>query len=141
MAEFSDFLSSSVAEFHYAMEDFEDVQVPDFDEEFDEENPDELIPETAVNYPTPLQLLPPPTDQPFPTLAALIQKVNLHAAKQGYAVVKAGYKKNGNKEVIKNWLKCSQGGKYKDRVDPDLRVREGAVCTTECRLEGVQQKK
>lgn len=70
-----------------------------------------------------MQLLPPPTEgKEWPTFAALFRTVNVHAARQGYAISKAGNRKNPNKEIVKMWLKCARGGIYKDKVDPDLRV-------------------
>ena len=102
MEEFSDFLLSSVAgvEFHDTMENLEDFLIDSDKEDDDEEALNNPPPEPFTA--TPMQLLPPPTGKPFPTLTALLRAVNLHAAEQGYAVAKAGCKKNRNGDVRKN---------------------------------------
>ena len=63
----------------------------------------------------------------------LIDAVNEHAAKQDYAVVKSEYKKNKSKDIRKKNLKCTQGGKYKDKVAPDDRKWTRTVCITGCK--------
>ena len=80
-----------------------------------------------------MQLLSSLITQIYQTLEALIYTVNKHVSSQGYTVVKTGQKKNKNEEIIKNLLKCSRGGKYKDHVDSDLREQTRAICTTGCK--------
>lgn len=109
MDEFSDFLSNSGADFYDAMEEFDDVIPASFDLGNNEEN-NETGPETAPAESSPsMQLLPPPTGKHYPTFNALFEAANVHAARQGYAVAKAGNKKNGNGAIVKTWLKCSRG--------------------------------
>ena len=138
-----DFSSSAPAEFHDAMEEaFDDTMEEAFDDAMEEafEDTNENI--NAVNESDPpprnpangpMQLLPPSTSGNYPTLEALIQAVNKHAAEQGYAVVKGGLKRNKDKEIVKNLLKCSCGGVYKNTVKPEERQRDKVVKSTGCK--------
>ena len=68
-----------------------------------------------------MQLLSSSIIKIYRTLEALIDAVNKHVSRQSYAVVKAGQKKNKNGDIVKNLLKCSHEGKYKNYVNSDLR--------------------
>ena len=57
------------------------------------------------------------TTEIYTTLEAQLHAVNKHASSQGYTVVKTGQKKNKDGEIIKNLLKCTHGGKYKNQVN------------------------
>ena len=128
MDEFSDFPSSTVrAAFQDAMKTFNDIIRDPSEEDFDEENPDNEPPPEPFTDAL-MQLLPPPTENKhWPTFAALFRAVNLHDARQGYATSKAGNRKNRNGDIAKIWLKCTRGGKYKDKVDLDLAGAEAGL--------------
>ena len=80
-----------------------------------------------------MQLLPPSTSGNYPTLEALIQAVNKHTTEQGYTVVKGGLKRNKDKEIVKNLLKCSHGGVYKNTVKSEERQCDKFVKSTGCK--------
>ena len=100
--------SSALTEFHDAMEDPIEPHLSDhLSPEADEPDPplsDHSSPEAdesdAPLSDRPMQLLPPSTTEIYRTLEALIHAVNKHASSQGYAVVKAGQKKNKDGEII-----------------------------------------
>ena len=68
-----------------------------------------------------IQLLSSSIIKIYRTLKALINTVNKHISRQSYTVVKAKQKKNKNEDIVKNLLKCSYEGKYKNCVNSDLR--------------------
>lgn len=62
-----------------------------------------------------MRLLPPPTDQSYPTIDALLADVNKTSFRQGYHVVRrGGDKKDKDGNLRKSRLNCSKGGGYKD---------------------------
>ncbi|KAL8845790.1 MAG: hypothetical protein Q9221_009070 [Calogaya cf. arnoldii] len=78
-----------------------------------------------------MQLLPPPTDRLFPTLAELLQATNKHAKAQGYAVNKARTDKKGTDEVLKAYLRCERGGVFKPSGN---RTRHKPTLKTDCKF-------
>ena len=80
-----------------------------------------------------MQLLPSFTSGNYPTLEALIQAVNKHATEQGYTVVKGGLKRNKDKEIVKNLLKCSYESIYKNTVKSEKRQCDKFVKSTGCK--------
>lgn len=62
-----------------------------------------------------MQLLPPPTDQFYPTLQALLVDANKTASRQGYNIVRdGGDRKDKDGNLRKLRLTCTKGGGYKD---------------------------
>ena len=136
------FSSSAPAEFDDAMEEaFDDAMEEAFEdtnENINAVNESDPPPQNPANGP--MQLLPPSTSGNYPTLEALIQAVNKHTAEQGYTVVKGGLKRNKDKEIVKNLLKCSRGGVYKNTVEPEERQRDKVVKSTGCKWEAYGRK-
>lgn len=131
-------VSSSQTTEYFDMEEplMEDVNSNISDTNEDSENNNTTNNKADEPDPPPMQLKPPLLAlwlQPFKTMEDLIDAVNEHAAKQGYAIVKSGYKKNKSGDIRKKNLKCTRGGKYKDKVAPDDRKQTRAVRTTGCK--------
>lgn len=62
-----------------------------------------------------MDLLPPPSDGVYISFNQLLEYLNEHSAKQGYAVTIKQSKKNKKQELRKVWLQCNKGGEYKGR--------------------------
>ena len=129
------FSSSAPVKFHNAMEEvFNDAMEEAFEDtnkNINAVNESDSPPQNPVNGL--MQLLPLFTSGNYPTLKALIQTVNKHTAEQGYTVVKRGLKRNKNKEIVKNLLKCSHGGVYKNTVKPEKRQCDKIVKSAGCK--------
>lgn len=70
-----------------------------------------------------MQLFPPPTDQFYPTLRALLIDANKTAFRQGYNIVRdGGDRKDKDGNLRKLRLKCTKGGGYKDEGE---RTKQG----------------
>ena len=80
-----------------------------------------------------MQLLPSFISGNYYTLKVLIQAVNKHTAEQSYTVIKRGLKRNKNKEIVKNLLKCSCEGVYKNTVKSEKRQCDKIVKLTGCK--------
>lgn len=62
-----------------------------------------------------MDLLPPPSDGVYLSFNQLLEYLNEHSAKQGYAVTIKRSKKNKKQELHKVWLQCEKGREYKGR--------------------------
>ncbi len=89
-----------------------------------------------------MQLLPPPADQFYPTINALLADVNKTASRQGYNVVRrGGDKKDKDGNLRKTRLKCSKGGVYKDEGRAKEGGRERRRQRTDCPWKAYASKK
>ena len=62
-----------------------------------------------------MKLLPPPIDGIYISFDKLLEYLNDHSAKQGYAITIKWSKKNKKQELRKVWLQCDKGREYKGR--------------------------
>ena len=59
-----------------------------------------------------ITLIPPPTNEIYMTVQALINAVNEHTEKQGYAVIKQQSKRNKKKMKSAVYLQCDRENKH-----------------------------
>ena len=62
-----------------------------------------------------MDLLSPSSDGVYVFFNQLLEYLNEHSAKQGYAVTIKRNKQNKKQKLHKVWLQCDKGGEYKGR--------------------------
>ena len=79
-----------------------------------------------------MSLAPPPDGEIYATLEEAIVRINAHAARQGYAVVKQRTKARLSGGVYLADLQCDQSGVYRAGVAEEARQRQGTTRRIEC---------